>query len=237
MQNLKFKFLSGSTLQDSSLTDRQVRVIANSGLSDRDNEVFVPSGCNFKNYLLNPVVQAEHDRTKTVGNFAPEIKGNLQGVITFAPAGISALADEYCAMYKAGVRRAVSIGARIIKGEPTSDGGYRFTEWELVELSCVAVPCDPGAVVIGRSAYEKSGRVLSGTNATKLQQAHDAAESCRSLVADVLDGAGGGDTDDAKAMRRRQIKILELAAPPPMSRSERMAMVRELDIWCLRNAP
>jgi hypothetical protein len=91
-------------------------------------------------------------------------------------------------------------------------------------------------VVIGRSAYQKSGRVLSGANATKLQQAHDAAESCRALVADVLDDAGG-DTDEAKAKRRRDLDIIKVNTPRPMSRSERMAVAREIELRSLRNAP
>jgi hypothetical protein len=99
----------------------------------------------------------------------------------------------------------------------------------------VAVPSNPLALVTERS-LGKSGRVLSGANATKLQQAHDAAESCRALVADVLGGASG-DTDEAKARRQRDLDIINLNTPPPMTRAERMAVARELEIWTLRNAP
>jgi hypothetical protein len=230
-----YKFFSGATQTDVNLGPRDIFVKANSGLSDRAGEITVPGGADLSNYLRNPVVLEGHDPSKVIGNFAPQIRDSLQGIITFAPQGISALADEICGLYKAGVRRAVSIGFVPKKTEPIKGGGVRYVEWELLELSCVAIPCDASALVIARS-HSKAGRVLSGANATKLQQAHDAAESCRALVADVLDGAGG-DTDEAKARRRRDLDIINVNTPPPMTRSERMAAAREMEIWSLRNAP
>ena len=66
------------------------------------------SGCKLDNYRLNPIVLADHDPCQPIGNFAPEIKDAVEGIITFAPAGISAKADEYCGLYKSGVLNAVT---------------------------------------------------------------------------------------------------------------------------------
>ena len=128
-------------------------MIANSGKSDRVKDVLPASGCMLDNYRKNPIVLADHDPSRPVGNFAPRIEDDcVQGVLTFAPRGVSAKADEYCGLYKAGVMNTVSVGFRPIRWTPNKDGeGYTYDAWELVELSCVAVPCDPDATVIARS--------------------------------------------------------------------------------------
>ena len=38
-----------------------------------------------------------------------------------------------------------------MSAEPNKDGGELFKQWELLELSCVSVPCDPGALTISRA--------------------------------------------------------------------------------------
>jgi len=137
---------------DPSLGERQIRVIANSGKSDRAKDVLIAKGCKLDNYLNNNIVLADHDRKEPIGNFAPEIVGeSVAGVMTFAPKGISAKADQYCGLYKAGVMKSVSVGFAPIEYDVNKDGGCDFKQWELLELSCVAVPCDPAAVVTARS--------------------------------------------------------------------------------------
>lgn len=154
---MKTKFVSGAVVADASLGDRQIRVVANSGKSDRVKDVLVAKGCKLDNYLLNPIVLAQHDPEQPIGNFAPEIKdGQLVGIITFAPSGVSAKADEYCGLYKAGVLKTVSVGFKPLVFEQIKGGGVRYDEWELMELSGVSVPCDPGAVVTARSLKTKA---------------------------------------------------------------------------------
>ena len=193
----------------------------------------VVSGMESRN--ADVVLLANHDTTKPIGRAKLSASGNeVKAYITFAPEGTTETADEYRKLCKAGVLTDLSIGFNPIERQAINGGGWRYTKWQCMEVSLVAVGCNPAAVIVQGS--QKSGRVLSSANATKLQQAHDTAESCRALVADVLDGAGG-DTDEAKARRRRDLDFVTVNTPPPMSRSERMAMIREIDIWLLRNAP
>ncbi len=151
MPEIQRKFMSGAVVADSALGERQIRVVANSGKADRVRDTLKAAGCKLDNYRLNPIVLADHNPETPIGNFAPEIKDALEGVITFAPKGVSAKADEYCGLYKAGVMNTVSVGFKPIAFEPNKAGGIDFQEWELLELSCVAVPCDPQAVVTARS--------------------------------------------------------------------------------------
>lgn len=147
------KFMSGSVAADTALGPRQIRVVASDATIDRAGDVLRPEGAELTRYMMNPVVLADHDPTKPIGTAAVEVKnGRVEAVITFAPEGVSAKADEYCGLAKAGVLGAVSVGFQPIDAEPMKGGGVFYKSWELMELSVVAVPCNPSAVVIERSA-------------------------------------------------------------------------------------
>jgi hypothetical protein len=81
--------------------------------------------------------------------------GRLEALGEFAPEGVSELADEYCALAKAGVINAVSVGFISLAREPLREGGWRFASWELLELSLVSVPANPNALVIERSLGQR----------------------------------------------------------------------------------
>jgi HK97 family phage prohead protease len=219
---MKRKFAQGSIVADGSLGERQIRVIASDSSVDRTNDIMVPEGCVLTNYRNNPIVLADHDSTRPIGTAVPVIRnGRVEAVIDFAPKGISAKADEYCGLAKAGIIRAVSVGFDPLEFEPIQGGGYKYNKWELMELSVVAVPANPNALIVGRSAG-KAGRVLSAANASMLRDAHDHSEKCRGLIAGVLSSADdqGDESDDcpdddcpdeelsARARRRRQFEVM-----------------------------
>jgi HK97 family phage prohead protease len=200
---MKTKFFADSVVADSSLGERQIKVIANSGQQDLVGDVLVAAGCQLGNYnQRNPIVLDGHNRDKPVGTAKVYIVGErLEATITFAPLGASPDADRVCALAKAGVLSAVSVGFKPVRSEPIRGGGERFLSWILLELSVVSVPCDPGALVIARSMNGKSGRVLNARNSAaiaeierclgKSTEAHEAA--CELLEK--------SDKHRAKAMR------------------------------------
>jgi HK97 family phage prohead protease len=225
---MQYKYIPGGVVQDASLGARQIRVVANSGKSDRAKDVLLARGCVLDNYLRNPIVLADHDPGQPIGNFVPSIASDqLAGIVTFAPEGLSKKADEYCAFYKAGIMRAVSVGFKAIEYKPIETGGYLYTKWELMELSAVAVPCDPDAIVTARGV--KVGREISAANAARLQEAHDHAAKCREIVAGVL---GGQQPDQELALdaehRKRIADALKLASPPLTAEEERELRLREV---------
>jgi HK97 family phage prohead protease len=229
---VKKKFYDGAVVQD-ALGERQIRVVASDPTPDRAGDVVVPAGCVLVNYRKNPIVLADHDQTKPIGNAEAVVRnGRLEALITFAPAGASEKADEYCALAKAGVLNTISIGFTPIEASPIKGGGVLFSKWELLEMSVISVPANPNALVIGRS-FNKAGRVLSGSNAAKLKAAHDAAEQCRLLVKDVLDGADCDDEDEEKAaqqQRRRKLYALQMDSNPAKSKRLRQIAVLELQM-------
>ncbi len=132
--------------------ERQIHVVASTPTPDRVKDVMVPDGCDLTNYKKNPIVLADHNPSQPIGTADVEIKnGQVEATITFAPEGASQKADEYCALAKAGVLNTVSVGFMPMSAQPIKGGGFSIDKWELMELSLVAVPCNPDAVVTQRS--------------------------------------------------------------------------------------
>ncbi|KAF2991145.1 HK97 family phage prohead protease [Methylocystis sp. MJC1] len=149
---MKRKFIAGAAIKDDALGPRQIRVVASTATPDRVKDVMVPDGCDLTQYRVNPVVLANHDPNCPIGTAQVEIKnGRVEATIDFAPAGASPKADEYCALAKAGVLNAVSVGFEPTDAEPIRGGGDRIKSWSLLELSLVSVPANPEALVIARS--------------------------------------------------------------------------------------
>lgn len=203
---MPLKYVSAKIVEDATLGERQVRVVANSGQPDRVGDILVAKGCLLKNYASNPIVLADHDPTKPIGNFAAEITECVEGVVTFAPQGISAKADEYCGLAKAGILRTVSVGFNALEFTPNkATGGVTYSKWELMELSFVGVPCDPNAVVTARSFHEKAedSEVWKVGASRNLPIGGDDAWDGPAAEASIFEKAGfDGDSPDLSLARK-----------------------------------
>jgi HK97 family phage prohead protease len=132
---------------------RQFRCIASDGTPDRAGDVLDPYGVKLDAFRKNPVILAQHDSTAPIARCARiGIEGNqVVALVEFPPEGVSDKADEYCRLIKAGVISAVSVGFIPLRWEPIKGAGLKFYEWEMIELSCVSVPCNPSALITERS--------------------------------------------------------------------------------------
>jgi len=183
--SLKHKFLPGAVVEDTTLGERQIRVIVSTPTPDRVKDVLEPGGVDVSAYRANPIVLADHDRAAPIGTAEIEIKSDrVEAVVTFAPAGASSKADEYCALAKAGVLNTVSPGFIEKEAAPIKGGGVHITRWELLELSLVTVPCNAEATVIERQLTERNWRVGASLN---LPTAPADAAATAILDADTLD--------------------------------------------------
>jgi len=91
-------------VQSTTLGDRQIRGVASDGIPDRDGDILVPEGCRLDAYRLNNILLADHSPQSPIGNATIEIKNNrVEALLNFAPARISAKADEYLGLMKASV--------------------------------------------------------------------------------------------------------------------------------------
>lgn len=163
--DLKRKFLPSAVVEDKTLGERQIRVVVSTPSPDRVKDVMEPSGVDLSAYKNNPIVLADHNREAPIGTAEIEVKSDrVEAIITFAPAGASAKADEYCALAKAGVLNTVSPGFIEKEATPIKGGGYHIKNWELLELSLVSVPCNAEATVIERKLPERAWRVGASLN-------------------------------------------------------------------------
>lgn len=115
---------------------------------DRDGDEVVPEGAELTAYLRNPVVLFGHDyRSLPVGT--------TTGLDVVPGVGIRAswrwLDDDAFAArvrnaWDKGALRAASIGFIPVASEPNGRGGRKFTKWEFIEWSLVAVPANAEAV-------------------------------------------------------------------------------------------
>jgi HK97 family phage prohead protease len=229
-------------LNGPSLGARQILAVVSDPTLDRTKDVMRPEGCILDNYRRNPIVLANHDPAHPIGTAKPAVRnGRVEALIDFAPAGVSKLADEFCGLTKAGVLSALSVGFDPVEAEPNGKGGYNFNKWELLELSIVAVPANPGATVLARS-FGKEGRVLASAHADAVERAHRSITSARRDLADVLKAAGrpppaddGEEDPDEElafnAARRKAQRAAELASLDRLdlgARAKPAAPLREL---------
>lgn len=148
------KFVAAKT---EALGDRQVRVICSTGDMDRAGDIVVQDGIDLTAYRMNPIVLWGHDNEQPIAK-ATEIgvvDGKLMATVDFAPAGISAKADEICGLVKSGVVSAVSIGFTPIESEPLDranpkKGPQKYLKCELGEFSFVSVPANAAALTVAR---------------------------------------------------------------------------------------
>lgn len=145
------------------LGPRQVRVVCSTGVVDRAGEVIEQAGIDLADFSANPIVLWSHLPEHPVGTVGEiGIKGgNLQALVDFAPEGASEKADEVCRLVKGGIIKSVSVGFDPIEMEPMNParprGPQRYMRSKLLELSFVAIPCNPDAVVVERGKPSQSG--------------------------------------------------------------------------------
>jgi uncharacterized protein len=131
------------------------------GLPDRMSDIVEPSGCRYADYLGYRTIQAQHDPDKPVARCVELTarSDRIDIVGEFPEPGVSAVADEYRALVKSGIINAFSIGFRPLRWEPIKNGGLRFLEWDLIEVSLVSSPANPNALITQRS-MRRDGRPI-----------------------------------------------------------------------------
>lgn len=154
------RHLPAKITKSAALSPRQIQVRASTGAVDRVGDVLTPTGCIVRGGKTK--VLADHDaRLESIIGDAVVAVSNaaVDALITFLPEGINPKADLACALYKNGFGSDVSVGFDPIETEPIRGGGFKFTSWELLEISCVVTGCNPDAQVLSKATTSQRTRI------------------------------------------------------------------------------
>jgi HK97 family phage major capsid protein len=132
----------------------------------------------FARYLnTNPIALLGHDQAQPIANCISitQVGNSLVALFQFPKEGVSQKSDETLALIQAAIIRAVSIGFMSIVAKPLPSGGLHFLSVELLEISFVAIPANPDALI--------SEKAFKGTSPmTTYAQTRDAAYDGSAIV-------------------------------------------------------
>ena len=124
--------------------ERWLEGIATTPDLDRVGDSVNPEGAV---YALPLPLLWQHKHDEPIGSVT-EVRVTKAGIRVRARISVGvAKADEIWTLIRDGVLNACSIGFRALKSVPLKNGGRRYDEWELLELSIVSVPAHPGAKI------------------------------------------------------------------------------------------
>lgn len=184
--------------------DRSVTAKISTVSVDRDGDVLLPQGANFKEFEKNPVVFLGHDYfTLPIGK-CTAIKRDDNAIYAktvFAerpddyPADKEWVPDTLLSLYKQGVMNGFSVGFVPVEQRPASDADVKkfgagakrvFSKWKVLEYSAVALPANQDAVATAVSKgliTTSTAKKLFGVENVKLKIAFSVKPSEASVKA------------------------------------------------------
>ena len=179
---------------------------------DRVGDVVEPKGVVLGPHV--PVLWAHDQRTPAVG-VVRRVEARDNGVLAELQLDLEdLLGREIHRKLRLGILRAFSIGFRPIEYERTNQG-YRYTKWELLEVSVVNVPANPEATALAvRELKGPQWRVVPFQNLPlDMDRSWDAA-AARRRVAKWASSDGSGDKDKVDwAKYRKAFCVYDASAP------------------------
>lgn len=174
--NRAYSILAVRAMDDA---ERVISGVATTPSVDRMGDIVEPLGVKFKNPL---VLLHQHDSDRPVGTV--KFDKPTAGGITFEArlpkieeAGpLKDRVDTAWGEVKNGLVRAVSIGFRPLEYSFIENGGIRFSEIEVYELSLVSVPAQADAVISTIKAFD-IGAPADSARPSRLPADNDKAAS------------------------------------------------------------
>ena len=144
---------------------RVIEGIATSPAPDRLGDIIEPLGVTYKNPL--PLLW-QHHKDQPIGQVRFD-KPTKDGITFRAkmpnveePGKLKDRIDEAWQSVKLGLVRGVSIGFRSLDMSFMDDGGIRFLETEVLELSLVTIPANADATIQTIKSFDEKQRAASG---------------------------------------------------------------------------
>lgn len=147
---------------------RIISGLATTPAPDRIGDVVEPMGAKFNIPL--PLLW-QHQADMPVGQVTAA-KPNKKGIPFTAriakidePGELKNIVDKAWQAVKANLVRGVSIGFRSLEHNVMEDGGWRFIDWEWLELSLVTIPANAEATIETIKQYDTGNPTASGKDA------------------------------------------------------------------------
>jgi HK97 family phage prohead protease len=132
---------------------RRISGVASSISPDRELDIVVPTGGRWK--LPIPLLH-QHSHGAPLGKVTEvEVRGNDLWFEAEVAEGIARV-DEVWGLIEQGALDSLSIGFRGVDWDPLPGGGRRYTKWELLEISVVAVAMHPEAKIRNAGVVRES---------------------------------------------------------------------------------
>ena len=201
MQNRAYSILEVRSVDEDK---RIIKGIATTPTVDRMGDIIDPLGVKFNN-PLSFLWQHQHDKPIGECKFSKPTKSGIEFEATIAsvdePGTLKDRLDEAWQSIKAGLVRAVSIGFRPIEYAFMDNGGIRYSETEVYELSAVTIPANADAMITAVKSMgpDAEMRVIKALDA---EARHEAGVPDPEIPATPDDAATG-----------KTVRVVKLDAP------------------------
>lgn len=153
---------------------REISGIASTPSPDRSRDIVVPEGAKFAEEI--PLLwQHDHDKPIGTARLGPPSKAGIPFSAKIEkiaePGELKSLLDRAWQSIKAGLVRGISIGFRSLSHEYMDDGGIKFTEYEIFELSAVTIPANAEATITNIKHIVTGTRVSGPVKLVDIKQA------------------------------------------------------------------
>jgi HK97 family phage prohead protease len=145
------KVFMGDMIKEIDEEERTLTIVASTGERDRVNEEIPPSEWKLDNYNKNPVIMWAHNYGQPPVAKALWTKADKTGLKQKIQFAKTAFAQDIFELYKGGFLNAFSVGFRAERDEKDQN---IFRDAELLEVSCVPVPCNASALAERSLAYK-----------------------------------------------------------------------------------
>lgn len=147
MNNRAYSLLEVKAIDD---VKREISGVATTPEPDRSGDIVEPSGAKFAATV--PLLwQHRHDMPIGEARLSAPTKSGIGFVATIAKIDedgpLKEMVDMAWQAIKAKLVKGVSIGFRSIAHDYMSEGGIRFREYEIIELSAVTIPANSQATI------------------------------------------------------------------------------------------
>jgi HK97 family phage prohead protease len=208
------KFTINSVIKSIAEDGNKLKIVgyASTSDTDRSGDVILPDAWTkggLTNYLNNPIILFNHDRSKPIGR-AISVEVDSQGLRIECE--ISSSAGEAHGLIKDGVLCTFSVGFMIKDADYNqATDGYIIREAELLEVSVVSIPCNQAAVFSVKKSLDSANEIAEfniEVNALKGQNTNNEEVNASNSNSDSPKPGTKIVPSEKKKMEEEELKLL-----------------------------